>query len=311
MKWLNNLMGLLVKKTTPVNAEFTFLKVLNQFIDAEHAQNDFTPETKEKHGYLVANIYAFFAANGYTNLLIKDVKISHMEEFKLYLHKKLKSCGKNHAVRHLQLCKRVMKYAVKHEIITHNTIEALETKRDKTKPVVSLELKELKKFLNANFNVEIYTKVVDLYVYQCLTGLSYEGLYNHTIVVYNDSEKKSTLWVTGERRKNSNPYYVPLADEALLILNKYNQHLPKIENSTYNRVLREVSHALGIKKYLTTHTARKTFATIKRQMGWSTESIADMLGHSTIKTTETYYLKNGRETILNEFNRIGIAGFSA
>lgn len=308
MKWLSNLIGLIANKNSLDQPKLTFLHVLKQFIKHEHESNDLKEDTKNKHFYLLANIVAFFNLNGYNDLTCDAIKISHMEEFRIYLHKRLKSCGKNHAVRHLQLCKRVMKYAIKLDLIKYNPLEALDCKREKTKPIVSLEIKELNKFLSAKFEIEVYKKVVDLYVYQCFTGLSYEGLYNHKIVVYNDNKTKPTLWVTGERRKNANAYYVPLANEAKFILDKYNNQLPKIENSTYNRYLREVSQQLGINKYLTTHSARKTFATIKRQMGWSTESIADMLGHSTIKTTETYYLKNGRETVLNEFNRLGIAG---
>lgn len=103
------------------------------------------------------------------------------------------------------------------------------------------------------------------------------------------------------------PYYVPFDKQAEKIYLKYLGILPKVDNGTYNRYLREACSLLNIKKYLTTHTARKTFATVKRHNGWSTESIADMLGHSTIKTTETYYISRGRARIENEFERLGYA----
>ena len=58
----------------------------------------------------------------------------------------------------------------------------------------------------------------------------------------------------------------------------------------------------GISKRVTTHTARKTFATLKDTEGWTRESIAKMLGHKSIKTTERYYISETNARIEQEMN---------
>ncbi len=290
-----------VKQRTPL-----FIVVVNQFIEKQFAENEFKEGTRIKYEYMIANITLFLKTKQLYNLLACDVKLKHMQDLKLFLHQQLVSCGKSHSARHLQLCKRALKYAVQMEYINYNPIEALECKRDKNKPLICIERVELKNFICAKFTNEIYTTVAHLYVFQSCTGLSYEGLYNHTISFFENDKGEKVKWILGNRRKNAEPYFVPMFEEAEFILNVYNGALPKITNSAYNRVLKEVGLILGVKKKLTTHTARKTFATLKRQMGWSTESIADMLGHSSIKTTENYYFKNSKDTVAAELLKHGM-----
>jgi integrase len=73
-----------------------------------------------------------------------------------------------------------------------------------------------------------------------------------------------------EPRENDNPERVPLLPLALEIIEKYKAHpycevfdllLPGNSNARYNGYLKEVAAVWGIKKHLTTHTARHTFAT--------------------------------------------------
>lgn len=294
------------RKTNNLIKEPLFINLINEYVKKEFLENKPAAGTIKKYNNLIANITLFLKVKNLNNLQCSEIKLKHMETLRQWLHSELESCCKSHSARHLQLCKRTLKYAVLMEYIIHNPIEQLECKRDKTKEIISLERSELRKYITAKFENEIYTIVTHLYVYQCCTGLSYEGLYNHTISVIENTKKEAVKWVIGKRLKNEQPYYVPLFEEAEITLNIYNGELPYIRNATYNRVLKEVSKILGIEKNLTTHTARKTFATIKRQMGWSTESIADMLGHASIKTTETYYLKNGKDTVDAEFLKHGL-----
>lgn len=53
--------------------------------------------------------------------------------------------------------------------------------------------------------------------------------------------------------------------------------------------LKKIARMCGIKKTLTTHMGRHTFATtVTLANGVSIESISSMLGHSEIKTTQIY-----------------------
>lgn len=55
-----------------------------------------------------------------------------------------------------------------------------------------------------------------------------------------------------------------------------------------NGYLKELTDLCEIKKNLTTHTARHTFATLALANGVSIENVAKMLGHSDTKMTRHY-----------------------
>jgi len=82
------------------------------------------------------------------------------------------------------------------------------------------------------------------------------------------------------------------------IINKYkddiksithNKVFPPISNQRLNSYLKEIADLCGIKKNLTFHLARHTFATtVTLTNGVPIESVSKMLGHSKISTTQIY-----------------------
>ncbi len=62
-----------------------------------------------------------------------------------------------------------------------------------------------------------------------------------------------------------------------------------ISNQKLNSYLKEVAELCGIKKNLTFHLARHTFATsVTLSNGVPIETVSKMLGHTTIRTTQIY-----------------------
>ncbi len=62
---------------------------------------------------------------------------------------------------------------------------------------------------------------------------------------------------------------------------------PVLSNQRYNSYLKEIGAILGIEKNLTTHTARKTFAsTVLLYNDVPIEIVSKLLGHSSIAITE-------------------------
>jgi site-specific recombinase XerD len=83
-------------------------------------------------------------------------------------------------------------------------------------------------------------------------------------------------------------------------------------NQRYNTYLKEIAAISGIQKQLTTHTARHTFATtITLENDCPIESVSEMLGHASIRTTQIYAkttdvkvsnnMKNVKERIASKF----------
>ena len=65
--------------------------------------------------------------------------------------------------------------------------------------------------------------------------------------------------------------------------------LPVPTNQKMNAYLQEIADLAGIKKHLSTHTARHTFATtVTLSNSISIEVVAKMLGHSSINMTKKY-----------------------
>ena len=65
--------------------------------------------------------------------------------------------------------------------------------------------------------------------------------------------------------------------------------LPVLSNQKSNAFLKEIAALCGIKKTLTTHLARHTFATtITLTNGVPIESVSKMLGHQDLRTTQHY-----------------------
>jgi site-specific recombinase XerD len=57
---------------------------------------------------------------------------------------------------------------------------------------------------------------------------------------------------------------------------------------TINKYMKRIAQELGLSKPVTSYYARHSFATVLRNAGATTEFISEALGHSNIKTTQSY-----------------------
>ncbi|WP_321285623.1 site-specific integrase [uncultured Sunxiuqinia sp.] len=110
----------------------------------------------------------------------------------------------------------------------------------------------------------------------------------------NDGKK----WIIIDRTKNGSRCRVPLLPVAKKILKRYKNYptntskgllLPVNSNQKKNAYLKEIADICGIKKNLSMHVARHTFATtITLTNGVPIETVSKVLGHSSLKTTQIY-----------------------
>ncbi|MDR1223000.1 MAG: site-specific integrase [Tannerella sp.] len=156
-----------------------------------------------------------------------------------------------------------------------------------------LTQEEIEILMKQEFSTKRLERVRDVFLFCCFTGLSYIDVKNLT----EDHIRTSfdgNLWIMGRRGKTDVSYNVPLLDIPQKILNKYrgklqNEHLlPVINNQNTNAYLKEIGELSGIKKKLTFHLSRHTFATLTLSKGVSIESVSKMLGHTNIQTTQIY-----------------------
>ena len=147
-----------------------------------------------------------------------------------------------------------------------------------------------------------YEKVSrDMFLFSCLTGLSYTDVYHLT--EQHIFHEAGMTWIRKPRMKTGNVCHIPLLPEAATIIERYRgihtrafRHeppkgylLPIPGCDTVNIHLKKIARLCGIQKTLTYHMARHTFASqMTLSEGVSIESVSKMLGHSQIKTTQVY-----------------------
>lgn len=105
-------------------------------------------------------------------------------------------------------------------------------------------------------------------------------------------------WIFTKRKKTDSSTRIPLLPTVLDIMEHYRDHiqcakndslLPAPSNTKLNAYLKEVADICDIKKHLTFHIARHTFATtVTLNNGVPIETVSKMLGHKSIKITQIY-----------------------
>ena len=176
------------------------------------------------------------------------------------------------------------------------------------KEIVFLSTDELKILELHSFSQPRLKFVKNLFVFCCYTGLAYNELFK--------LEKKHILkgfdgnfWINMTRDKTAKPISVPLLPKAEEIIKIYISHeqkvFPKISNQKYNSYLKEIAAIVGIDKRMTTHMARRTFAsTVLLYNNVPMEIVSELLGHSSLKITQDSYGKVVQRKVSMEMKRL-------
>ena len=146
------------------------------------------------------------------------------------------------------------------------------------------------------------------------TGLAFIDVYNLR-PEHISEDGNGNLWIVKPREKTNNLCNIPLLSIPKQILEKYKDNpycmdkgtlLPVPCNQKMNSYLKEIADLCGIKKNLTTHTARHSFASvIALANNVSLPNVAKMLGHSSTRMTQ-HYAKVLDQTILKDMQKVEI-----
>lgn len=91
-----------------------------------------------------------------------------------------------------------------------------------------------------------------------------------------------------------NSTFLPEAEE---IAKRYDYRLPKITNQKYNDYLKLSGAGAGIRKNITSHVARHTFATYLPNRDIPIETVSKAMRHSNIKMTQRYAQLLGKKVV--------------
>jgi site-specific recombinase XerD len=225
---------------------------------------------------------------------LEDIEMVFAVNFFHYLT--MENIGDNTAMKYVKTLKQIIDRAIDEGWIKHNTISGFKcTYIDPDRE--TLEMHELVGMYEKEIAIERLAEVRDVYVFCCFTGYAYETVYNlEPANIFKGLDGK--LWITKDRKKTGVEETVPLLPIALEIIGKYKNHpycvsenklLPVNSNVRYNAYIKEVATICGIKKELTTHTARHTFATtVTLENDVPIETVGKMLGHKDLRSTQKY-----------------------
>ncbi len=187
----------------------------------------------------------------------------------------------------------IINNAITDGIITADPFTGYEPERPERKPKY-LTRKELEKLMTTPLTRPKHYLIRDLFLFSCYTGIPYCDMCRLTdedIFVAEDD----VVWIKSSRGKTGVDFEVPLFELPLQILERYRgiepdgRLFPMYGNGEMNRQLKQITATCGIKRNVTWHIARHTYATeITLSQGVPIETVSRMLGHTNITTTQIY-----------------------
>ena len=306
-----NLEKNLIKKDIPVNFE-SFKNELSGKKERERMLIPIFQEHNRKIKELVGQEYAPGTLERYETSLkhtknfllwkynLTDINIDKIDhafimEYEFYLRSERK-CANNTAVKYIKNFHKIINQCLSNGWLNKDPFSNYKAK---VKEVVRdfLSEAEIEQMINKEFVTDRLEIVRDIFVFSCFTGLAYIDVKQLTldnISLGIDGDK----WIFKNRQKTDTASKIPLLPMAQEIIDKYTEHpvcknekrlLPILTNQKMNAYLKEIADVCGIKKDLTFHIARHTFATtITLSNGVPLETVSKMLGHTSLKTTQHY-----------------------
>jgi len=226
---------------------------------------------------------------------IHKLDYDFITEFQFWF-KSVRKCDHNTTMKYLSCFKKIIVHCVKSGKLQRDPFLGFSMARREVEKQALTE-SQLQAIARENFGPPRLRLVRDIFLFCCFTGLAYadiQKLKRSEIVEGSNNE----LWLITKRQKTDTTSRIPLLPTALEIINRYKDNkecelkgtvLPVLSNQKMNSYLKEIADKCEVHFNLTFHIARHTFATtITLSNGVPIETVAKMLGHRNLKTTQHY-----------------------
>ena len=213
-------------------------------------------------------------------------------------------------IGHKVICiKALMKAATERELNTNMKYQFFRNTSEETE-AVALDEKELQKIADCDFSDNPHLgQIRDLFLIGCWTGLRFSD------VIRLQSEHVGETMITIRQQKTDNPVKIPIHPVFRRIWDSYGGQLPLvISNQKFNDHIKTVCQRAGINdtvlksitrggrrqttayekwQLVSSHTARRSFATNLYRQGFPSIGIMSITGHKT-ETSFLKYIKVGK-----------------
>lgn len=229
------------------------------------------------------------------DLSVSEINRRFYERFEFFL-KKEKKCAHNTTIKYIRNFNKIVRIAVEQGWLIKSPYKDIGYRLEEIdKPYLSMD--EVNSIIEKEISIKRLDLVRDIFIFCCHTGLSFSDVKELTGENIHIGIDKN-LWIIKSRKKTKIVSKIPLLDTPARIIEKYRDYprstnvttlLPVPTNQKMNAYLKEIADITDIKKILTTHTARRTFATtIMLQNGVNMEAVSKMLGHTSLFMTRKY-----------------------
>lgn len=230
------------------------------------------------------------------------VKRPHIQEFIVWINE-LGFLASSQA-RILSGLKNFFKYLIEEDLITENPLKLIDAPKIRRKLPVVLSLHEIENMLaeidRSKPEGERNKTILEI-LYSCglrvseLVNLEISNIYwnDEFIRVIGKGDKERLVPIGSVALKQAKLYYdtirrqakVAPGHNAYFFLNRNGRRLTRVMIFTIVKTLAEQA---GIRKTVSPHTFRHSFATHMVEGGADLRAVQDMLGHESITTTEIY-----------------------
>lgn len=226
---------------------------------------------------------------------VNKIDFEFVNDYEFWL-KAVRKCAHNTTLKYISYFRKIIRYCIRAGWLQKDPFFGYVIRR-KNIPVVPLSTTELEILRGIHLESERLVHVRDIFIFCCYTGLSYADVYalkQSDVSIGIDKRK----WIFINRKKTEIGLRIPLLPDALNIIDRYADHdkcissnrlLPVLSNQKMNLYLGEISSICNMRRKITMHIARHTFATtITLNNGVPIETVSKLLGHSYLKTTQHY-----------------------
>lgn len=234
------------------------------------------------------------------NKNIKDITSTDLKEYVKYLNNELSSSRS--ISRNISCIKSFYKFLNIEKYINDNPSDVLyEPKIKKSLPNILTE-DEVVSILDIKLETPYDYRNNAMLELMYATGLRVSELVNLKLQDIDFSEDLIRTFGKGNKER-----VIPMGDYASLYLKKYindyrplmlkkrpceyvflNNHGLGLTRQAYFKIIKEIARIKGIKKDISPHTLRHSFASHMLKHGADLRTIQELLGHSDISTTQIY-----------------------
>lgn len=239
-----------------------------------------------------SNLKEFLLSRGVEDIAFSDITEEFGKSLKIYL-KTVHNRKSSYINRCLTWLNRLIYIAIDQEVLRSNPLEDVRYEKKEPAKHRYISKSELKRIMETPMGDSSLELVRRAFIFSSLTGLAYvdmHRLYPHHI----GKTAQGRLYIRKQRVKTNVEAFIPLHPIAEQILSLYNTTddtkpvfpLPVRDKIWYD--INQIGIATELKENLSYHQSRHSFGTLAISAGLSIESIAKMMGHANISTTQGY-----------------------